>query len=71
MQRGKNEMRGNPRNRRARTGLKEMKQTPSIDELVAEITPENRHPEVDWGRPAGREKEAWTVATAQRLRRRP
>lgn len=29
----------------------------SLDELVARITPKNRHPETDWGKPAGRE--AW------------
>jgi antitoxin MazE len=29
----------------------------SLDELVAGITPENRHDEVDWGPPRGRE--AW------------
>lgn len=29
----------------------------SLEELVAGITPENRHDEVDWGPPRGRE--AW------------
>jgi len=29
----------------------------SLSELVADITPENRHKEVDWGRPRG--KEVW------------
>ena len=29
----------------------------SVDELVAQITEENRHGPVDWGRPVGRE--AW------------
>jgi antitoxin MazE len=29
----------------------------SLEELVAGITPENRHPETDWGEPAG--KESW------------
>jgi antitoxin MazE len=28
-----------------------------LDELLAQITPENRHDEVDWGEPRG--KEAW------------
>lgn len=28
-----------------------------LDELVARITPENRHDETDWGRPVG--KEVW------------
>ena len=29
----------------------------SLRELVAQITPENRHDEIDWGPPVG--KEAW------------
>lgn len=29
----------------------------TIDELSADITPENRHTEIDWGKPAG--KEVW------------
>ena len=29
----------------------------SLDQLVAEITPENRHPETDWGEPA--RNESW------------
>ena len=29
----------------------------NLDELVRAITPQNRHEEVDWGRPAG--KEVW------------
>jgi antitoxin MazE len=28
---------------------------PTLEELVAGITPENRHGETDWGPPAGRE----------------
>jgi antitoxin MazE len=27
----------------------------SLDELVARITPENRHQEIDWGQPVGNE----------------
>ena len=30
---------------------------PTLAELVAKITPENRHDETDWGRPVG--KEVW------------
>jgi antitoxin MazE len=30
---------------------------PNIEELCAGITPENRHPETDWGPP--RRKEVW------------
>ena len=26
-----------------------------LEDLVAEITPENRHPEIDWGPPVGNE----------------
>jgi antitoxin MazE len=29
----------------------------TIEELVAQITPENRHDEIDWGPPVG--KEVW------------
>ena len=32
-------------------------EVPSLEELVSQITPENRHNEVDWGEAAGRE--AW------------
>ncbi|MEX1104246.1 MAG: AbrB/MazE/SpoVT family DNA-binding domain-containing protein [Dehalococcoidia bacterium] len=28
---------------------------PSLEELLARITPENLHPETDWGPPVGRE----------------
>jgi hypothetical protein len=41
---------------------------PSLEDLVAQITPENRHPELDWGPPVGREKEFWSVTTP-RVRR--
>ncbi|MEO7634910.1 MAG: AbrB/MazE/SpoVT family DNA-binding domain-containing protein [Sphingomicrobium sp.] len=30
---------------------------PTLEELLARITPENRHPETDWGPPVG--KEIW------------
>ena len=29
----------------------------TLEELVSKITPKNRHPETDWGRPMG--KEIW------------
>jgi antitoxin MazE len=29
----------------------------TLEELVSQITPENRHPETDWGPPVG--KEVW------------
>ena len=37
--------------------LRPQKKECSLDELVARITPENRHGETDWGAPVGRE--AW------------
>jgi antitoxin MazE len=33
------------------------RRTYTLQELVSKITPENRHPETDWGRPMG--KETW------------
>lgn len=33
------------------------KKRPTLEELVARITPENRHPAIDWGKPMG--KEIW------------
>jgi len=35
--------------------LTPLKHAPSIDELVAAITDENRHEEADWGSPVGNE----------------
>ena len=32
---------------------------PSLEELVAQITPENRYQETDWGPDVGREKLEW------------
>ncbi len=32
---------------------------PSLQELVAQITVENRHPETDWGPAVGREEVEW------------
>lgn len=32
-------------------------EVPSLEELIAQITPENRHGETDWGPPVG--KEVW------------
>ena len=37
--------------------LKPQRQQPTLEELVARITPENRHGETDWGPAVGRE--AW------------
>jgi antitoxin MazE len=35
--------------------LRKPKHKPTLKDLVSEITPENRHSETDWGRPAGNE----------------
>lgn len=43
----------------------------TLEDLVSRITPENRHPEVDWGPDVGRERIAWRVPRARRTRRRP
>jgi antitoxin component of MazEF toxin-antitoxin module len=32
---------------------------PSLEQLIAQITPENRHEETDWGPEQGREKIEW------------
>lgn len=43
--------------------------TPSLQELIARIAPESRHPEVGWAPEVGREKVEWRPATAPRVRR--
>ena len=35
--------------------LKPVRHKPTLRELVAKITPENRYPETDWGKPVGNE----------------
>jgi antitoxin MazE len=32
---------------------------PTLEELVSQITPENRYPETNWGPDVGREKVEW------------
>lgn len=44
---------------------------PSLEELIAQITPENCHPAIDWGPDVGREKVVWQVPRVRRIRRRP
>ncbi|HYM77496.1 MAG TPA: AbrB/MazE/SpoVT family DNA-binding domain-containing protein [Candidatus Dormibacteraeota bacterium] len=39
--------------------LRRVDRIPTLEELVAQITPENRYEEVDWGPPVGREKVQW------------
>ncbi len=39
--------------------LRRAERIPTLEELVARITPENRYPETDWGRERGKEKVEW------------
>ena len=39
--------------------LRRAEQIPTLEELVAQITPENRYSETDWGPDVGREKVEW------------
>jgi antitoxin MazE len=34
---------------------KKTRSHPTLEELLAKVTPENIHPEMDWGPPVGRE----------------
>jgi antitoxin MazE len=42
-----------------RIEVRRAERIPTLEELVAQITPENRHPETDWGPEVGREKIEW------------
>lgn len=42
-----------------RVELRPAEQVPTLDELVAKITPANRHPETKWGRDRGKEIIEW------------
>ena len=44
---------------KGRIELRRAEKTPSLQELVAKITPENRYDETDWGVEQGREKVEW------------
>jgi antitoxin MazE len=44
---------------RGRIELRRAERIPTLEELVAQITPENRHGEIDWGPDVGREKIEW------------
>ncbi|WP_440897849.1 AbrB/MazE/SpoVT family DNA-binding domain-containing protein [Amphibacillus sp. Q70] len=35
--------------------LSPVKSKPTLDELLSQCTPENRHDEIDWGKPEGNE----------------
>lgn len=42
-----------------RVELRPAERIPTLEELVAQITPENRYGELDWGPPIGKEKIEW------------
>jgi antitoxin MazE len=44
---------------RGKIEVRRVELIPSLEELVAKITPENRYAETDWGRDVGREKTEW------------
>lgn len=44
---------------KGRIEVRSAEKTPTLEELVAQITPENRHPETNWGPDVGREEIEW------------
>lgn len=44
---------------RGKIEVRRAEQVPSLEDLVAQITSENRYPEIDWGPEVGREKVEW------------
>jgi len=44
---------------KGRIEVRSTERIPTLEALVAQITPENRHPELDWGPAVGREKIEW------------
>ena len=44
---------------KGRVEVRRTERIPTLEELVAQITPENRYPETDWGPDLGREKIEW------------
>ena len=44
---------------RGKIEVSRSERVPTLEELVAKITPENRYPETDWGPDVGREKIEW------------
>jgi len=44
---------------KGRIEVRSTERIPTLDELVAQITPENRYPETEWGPEVGREKIEW------------
>jgi antitoxin MazE len=44
---------------KGRIEVRSAEKTPTLEELVAQIKPENRHPETNWGPDVGREQIEW------------
>jgi antitoxin MazE len=44
---------------KGRIEVRRAEKIPTLEELVAQITPENRYAETDWGPEKGREKVEW------------
>lgn len=44
---------------KGRIEVRRAEKVPTLEELVAQITPENRYPDLDWGPEVGREKVEW------------
>ena len=44
---------------KGRIEVRHAERVPTLEELVARITPENRYAETDWGPEVGREKIEW------------
>lgn len=44
---------------KGRIEVRSAEKIPTLEELVAQITPENRHPETNWGPDVGREEIEW------------
>jgi len=44
---------------KGRIELRRIKEIPTLRQLVAQITPENRYEETDWGPDRGKEKVEW------------
>jgi len=42
-----------------RVELRPVEEIPTLEQLVAQITPQNRHREISWGLPRGKEIVGW------------
>lgn len=45
--------------RKGHVEIRSVERIPTLDELVAQITPENRYEETDWGHDVGKEIVEW------------